>query len=82
MTSFNKFLNLGFELMVEETKSFKLRKKAELLVQNQFKDIIIKDVDVKEIITELRIHQVELEMQNEELKDTQIKLANSRSKYF
>ena len=68
--------------MVEETKSFKLRKKAELLVKNQFKDITIKDMDVEEVINELRIHQVELEMQNEELKDAQIQLSNSRSKYL
>ena len=68
--------------MLKETKSFKLRKKAELLVQNQFKDIIIKDSDVEEVINELHIYQVELEMQNKELRDTQIKLENSRCKYF
>jgi len=68
--------------MAKDTKSIQLRKKAELLVQNQFKDIIIKDIDVEEVINELRTHQVELEMQNEELRETQIKLANSRSKYF
>ena len=68
--------------MDEETKSFKLRKKAELVVHNQYDNIITKDIDVDEVIYELRVHQVELEMQNEELIKTQIRLEDSQRKYF
>ncbi len=68
--------------MDEVTKSFKLHKKAELIVHNQFDDVITKDIDVDEVIYELRVHQVELEMQNEELMNTQIKLDDSQRKYF
>ena len=35
-----------------------------------------------DVIYELRIHQIELEMQNEELRKSQIKLEYSRNKYF
>jgi two-component sensor histidine kinase/PAS domain-containing protein len=68
--------------MGEDTTSFKFRKKAELVVRNQFDPINIKDMDFEKVINELRIHQVELEMQNEELIESQIKLENSRRKYF
>jgi two-component system, chemotaxis family, sensor kinase Cph1 len=40
--------------------------------------IFLKD----ELIEELRVHQIELELQNEELQESQVKLANSQSKYF
>jgi PAS domain S-box-containing protein len=68
--------------MDEVTKSFKLRKKAELVVHNQFDDVITKDIDVDEVIYELRVHQVELEMQNEELMNAQLILDDSQRKYF
>ena len=35
-----------------------------------------------ELIEELRIHQIELELQNEELKESQIEVTNSQNKYF
>ena len=39
-------------------------------------------MDDADAIHELRVHQIELEMQNEELMKTQINLEDSRSKYF
>ncbi len=66
----------------DETKSFKLRKKAEKLVQHKFDGIKDKPVDLDDIIYELRVHQFELEIQNEELIEAQLKLEDSRSKYF
>ena len=37
--------------------------------------------DVRKLVEELRIHQVELEMQNEELRSTQWELEQSRKEY-
>jgi hypothetical protein len=38
--------------------------------------------DVTELIHELQVHQIELEMQNEELRDAQLKIQNSQNMYF
>jgi chemotaxis family two-component system sensor kinase Cph1 len=55
-----------------------MSKKAEQIIQNQLNPT--KDVD--DVNHNLRVHQIELELQNEELRDAQIKLEDSRSKYF
>jgi PAS domain S-box-containing protein len=41
----------------------------------------LKEKDFEEIIHELRVHQIELEMQNDELKRVQLELEESRDKY-
>ena len=68
--------------MEEKIGSSKLRKEAEEEVLNQFHDLKVKSVDVDEVIHELRVHQAELEMQNEELMGAQLKLEESRRKYL
>ncbi len=59
-----------------------LRKKAEDLVQTQFNRVKDKSKDINELLYELRVHQVELEMQNEELRLAQQKLEYLHRKYF
>jgi PAS domain S-box-containing protein len=38
--------------------------------------------DAADLVQELRVHQIELEMQNEELRRTQLELEGQRAKYF
>jgi chemotaxis family two-component system sensor kinase Cph1 len=66
----------------ETNKKIQLRKKAEELVKNQIEPTKDKSWDLDEVIYELRVHQIELEMQNDELRESQIKLEDSRHKYF
>jgi PAS domain S-box-containing protein len=64
----------------ENVKNNKLRKKAEEIDKDRFYPI--DDLSKDELIHELRVHQIELELQNEELKESQIKLSDSQNKYF
>ncbi len=41
----------------------------------------LKDADLRKLIHELQVHQIELEMQNEELRRAQIELEDSRNRY-
>jgi two-component system, chemotaxis family, sensor kinase Cph1 len=66
----------------EKMKEDKLRKKAEKVLQNQFNPIKNQNKNLDEVIYELRVHQIELEMQNEELRKSRIELEDSRWQYF
>lgn len=65
----------------EEIKDDKLRKKAEEILQNQFNPVKDRSKDA-DYVHELRVHQIELEIQNQELREAKIKLEDSRRKYF
>jgi PAS domain S-box-containing protein len=60
-----------------------LRRRAEeMLLKERGHLNKIPPVDMHNIVQELRVHQIELEMQNEELRHTQQELEASREKYF
>jgi PAS domain S-box-containing protein len=62
--------------------NIKMRKKAEDLVRIQYDDGKAHSKDYEDLLYELRVHQIELEMQNDELMNSLVKLEDSRLKYF
>ncbi|MFW5706975.1 MAG: PAS domain S-box protein [Bacteroidota bacterium] len=60
----------------------KLRKEAESLLSSRFTSDELAEKSTEEIIHELKVHQIELELQNDELLQTQEKLLASQQKYF
>ena len=59
-----------------------LRERAEeFIIKNPSAIKEIPPGDVKKLIEDLQIHQVELEMQNEELRRVQLELEAARDKY-
>jgi PAS domain S-box-containing protein len=64
----------------KDLENNKFRIKARKIAKNR--PYPIKDLSKDELIEELRIHQIELELQNEELRESQLKLTDSQNKYF
>ena len=58
-----------------------LRKKAEKIYQ-QRKHELPKEEDLQKIIHELQVHQIELELQNEELQEKNLEIETTKSRYF
>ena len=64
-----------------------VRQKAEAIVRQQESEEAkypqqLSPVDTQQMLHELRVHQIELEMQNEELRRAQLELEASRLRYF
>lgn len=60
----------------------KLRKEAESLLGSKFNEEQLKKKTTEELIHDLKVHQIELEMQNEELQRVQQEMMASQQKYF
>ncbi|MDR4498388.1 MAG: PAS domain S-box protein [Candidatus Scalindua sp.] len=66
----------------EQKKKAELRKRAESKLKSGVPvSEEISNTDMKKLIHELEVHQIELEMQNDELLKTQIKLEKSKERY-
>jgi len=67
----------------DKARRSRLRKLAEQEVKNPGRSVqALPKSDAIELIHELQVHQVELEMQNDELRRIQSELEDSRKKYF
>jgi PAS domain S-box-containing protein len=59
-----------------------LRERAERLLRATRADVAeMPQEDVQRLVHELQVHQIELELQNEELRQAQVELADSRDRY-
>ncbi len=58
-----------------------LRQKAEKLLSETPPAPEIKENDLQKLVHELQVHQIELEMQNERLREAQEEIEGSRQKY-
>ena len=63
-------------------KQHRLRNRAEELLRKKLENLDEPlKIDVQKLFNELQVHQIELEMQNEELRQAQLELEESRNKY-
>jgi PAS domain S-box-containing protein len=64
------------------TKFTKLRRQAEARLRTTKQDVAAMPIkDVQQLVYELQVHQIELEMQNDELRRTQVELEAIRDRY-
>ena len=64
------------------TKDTRLRTQVEMLLRATGQDIAAMPVkDVQQLVQALQVHEIQLEMQNEELRRTQVELEGARDRY-
>ena len=68
--------------MKKDSKDNKLRDKAEEILSKNIKSEIYSSDDFPELVHELQTNQIELEMQNKQLRSSQVELEESKLKYF
>ncbi len=68
--------------MASEAYKKKLRQKAEKRCDNPLENLVhMSEKDVRNLVEELQIHQIELEIQNEELRHVQKTMEDTRNRY-
>jgi len=67
----------------EDLKGLSIRQKAEAILNDSYDiDDVMQDADLPRILHELRVHQIELELQNEELRRAQVKIRSTQQRYY
>ena len=65
------------------TKLTKLRRQAEARLRTTKQDVVAMPInDIQQLVFELQVHQIELEMQNDELRRAQVELEAARDRYM
>jgi PAS domain S-box-containing protein len=74
-------MKTGENKMPKEISELRIRAEQKAAQSPENIDALLPD-EVKRILHELRVHQIELEMQNEELRTSQVELESARARYF
>ena len=60
----------------------KMRARAEILIRESARQISkLSEVDARKLVHELQVHQIEMEMQNEELRRARLELEGARDRF-